>query len=185
MPTSRTQAQVLNLRDMVLVQNGGKDEQTAYFTIQNKFSKVAGSQNISFRASITEREELPDQSVLVPARGKILPDKATVLFAETLGQRPKYTDFTLIGAGIKEILFLLTKCFECRDRIILMDELATNLHPVQIKRLIGEILAPSGHDGESGQVVIITHSSSMASLEMLSSVNVVARVSRTEYSHIV
>ena len=167
------------------LQNGGKDEQTAYFAIQNKFSKVAGSQNISFRASITEREELPDQSVLAPARGKILPDKATVLFAETLGQRPKYTDFTLIGAGIKEILFLLTKCFECRDRIILMDEPATNLHPVQIKRLIGEILAPNEQNGESGQVVIITHSSSMASLEMLSAVNVVARVNRTEYSHIV
>ena len=109
----------------------------------------------------------------------------TVLFAETLGQKQKYTDFTRIGAGIKETLFLLAKCFERRDRVILMDEPATNLHPTQIRRLMDEILSSNEHRDETGQVVVITHSPSVASLEMLSSMNKIARVDRTEYSRIV
>ena len=65
-----------------------------------------------------------------------------------------------------------------------MDEPAANLHPTLIKRLMHEILAPGGQV-KPGQIAVITHSQAMASLEMLSSVNKIARVGRHEYSEIV
>ena len=48
-----------------------------------------------------------------------------------------------------------------------------------------EILTPDGQGVESSQIVVITHSPAMASLELLSSVNKIARVDRHEYSEIV
>ena len=66
-----------------------------------------------------------------------------------------------------------------------MDEPAANLHPTLIKRLMHEILTPDGQV-EPGQIAVITHSPAMASLEMLSSANKIARVDRRhEYSEIV
>ena len=66
-----------------------------------------------------------------------------------------------------------------------MDEPAANLHPTLIKRLMHEILTPDGQV-EPGQIAVITHSPAMASLEMLSSANKIARVDRRhQYSEIV
>ena len=165
------------------LQNGSKDKQNAYSAIQKRFETVLGQQNISFAVSVIERPEQQGQSVgNLP---KIYPDRATILFTEPSEQGQKSTDFMSIGAGIRETLFLLTRCFERRDGVILLDEPVTNLHPTQIRRLMDEILTPNGRNGGSGQVVIITHSPLLASREMLSSVNEIARIDRPAYSRIV
>ena len=167
------------------LQHGDKNGQASFSAIQCAFNNIAGNHNLSFNVSVTDGKKQSDQHVLTSSEAKICSHRVTVLFAETLGQKQKYTDFTRIGAGIKETLFLLAKCFERRDRVILMDEPATNLHPTQIRRLMDEILSSNEHRDETGQVVVITHSPSVASLEMLSSMNKIARVDRTEYSRIV
>ena len=167
------------------LKNGDRDMQAAYSAIQNKFKNVLGRQCLSFDISVIERVELPDQNTIDPVKGKIYPDRVTTLFAEADGERQKSTDFTSVGAGIKETLFLLTKCFDRQGRIILMDEPATNLHPAQIRRLMGEVLAPDGPNNESNQAVFITHSPSIANLELLSSVNEIVRVDREMHSRIV
>ena len=48
-----------------------------------------------------------------------------------------------------------------------------------------EILTPGDQGSEPGQIAVITHSQAIASLELLSSVNKIARVDRHRYSEIV
>ena len=48
-----------------------------------------------------------------------------------------------------------------------------------------EILTPGGQGAEPGQIAVVTHSQAIASLELLSSVNKIARVDRHGYSEIV
>ena len=66
-----------------------------------------------------------------------------------------------------------------------MDEPATNLHPTLIKRLMHEILTPGGQVGPRAKSQSSHILPAMASLEMLSSANKMARVERHEYSEIV
>ena len=167
------------------LKNGDEDGQAAYSAIQNKFKDVLGRQHLSFNISIIEKREPQDEHVIEPVKERIYPGRITVLFAETRGKRQKSINFASVGAGVREILFLLTKCLGQQGGIILMDEPATNLHPEQIRRLMGEILTPGGSNGKSNQVVLITHSPPMASLELLSSVNEIVRVDKEEYSRIV
>ena len=49
---------------------------------------------------------------------------------------------------------------------------------------MGKIISPDDQDAKSGQVVLVTHSPSLAGLEMLSRVNEIVRVDRHKYSHI-
>ena len=174
-----------NLQNFLFwLKNGNLDDQTAYSAIQNNFENVMGHQNLSFTVSLTGRVERSEEQVLDPPPAKVYPDTATVRFVETLGQRQKTTDFTAVGAGIRETLFLISMCLGRKDAMILMDEPATNLHPTQIRLLMEKILGSGNQISEASQIAIITHSATMASLRMLSSVDEIARVSRKEYSHI-
>lgn len=174
-----------NLQNFLFwLKNGNLDDQTAYSAIQNNFKNVMGHQNLSFTVSLTDRVERSEEQVVDPPPAKVYPGTATVRFVETLGQRQKTTDFTAVGAGIRETLFLISMCLGRKDTMILMDEPATNLHPAQIRLLMEKILGSGNQISEASQIAIITHSATMASLRMLSSVDEIARVSRKEYSHI-
>ena len=133
---------------------------------------------------MTESKTPVVQQNLEPTGGQVYPGKAVTSFPDTSGQQQGFINFAHVGAGIKETLFLLSSCFDRRDKMICMDEPATNLHPTLIKRLMHEILTP-GDQVEPGQIAVITHSPAMVSLEMLSSANKIARVDRNEYSEIV
>ena len=164
------------------LKNGDIHEQEAYAAIQDKFKNVHGGNDVPFSVSITGRTTPePQPNPILPGE-KVYPDRAVTSFPNTSGQ--KHIDFAHVGTGIKEALFLLSSCFDGQDKVILLDEPAANLHQTLIKRLMHEILAPDGQV-EPGQIAVITHSQAMASLEMLSSVNKIARVDRHEYSEIV
>ena len=167
------------------LQNGDKDGQATYSAIQERFKEMTGQQNLSFGLSIIERVETSEERAIGAEDRRIYPGRVTVLFGETHRKNQKSVSFASIGAGTKETLFLLTRCLDRQDGVILMDEPATNLHPTQISRLMGEILAPHDPDDESNQIAVITHSASLASLELLSSVNEIARVDRRTHSRIV
>ena len=80
------------------------------------------------------------------------------------------------------MLFLLTMCFGKQDGVVLLDEPAANLHPTQIRRLTREIMSTGDQSAKSGQVALITHSPTLASLELLSRASEIVRVNRREYS---
>ena len=165
------------------LKNGDRPEQEAYAAIQDKFKKIH-DQNVPFSVSVTERQTPVVQQNLEPTGGQVYPDRAVTSFPDASGPQQGFVDFAHVGAGIKETLFLLSSCFDGQDKVICMDEPAANLHPTLIKRLMHEILTPGGQV-EPGQIAVITHSPAMASLEMLSSANKIARVDRHEYSEIV
>ena len=167
------------------LKNGNRDRQKAYATIQSKFKKIQGWSDASFSVSVTEKQTRMEQQDLSPPRGHTYPDGAIISFPDMSGQERGFVDFARVGAGIKETLFLLSSCFDRQDKVILMDEPAANLHPTLIKRLMHEILTPDAQNNKSCQIMVITHSPAMASLEMLSSVNKIARVDRHDYSKIV
>ena len=164
------------------LKNGDRHGQKAYATIHDKFKNVHGGNDVSFSVSVTETKNPFGQPISESVGGRVFPEMAVTSFPGMSGQKP--IDFAHVGAGIKETLFLLSSCFDGQDKVILLDEPAANLHPTLIKRLMHEILAPGGQV-EPGQIAVITHSQAMASLEMLSSVNKIARVGRHEYSEIV
>ena len=167
------------------LKNGDRHGQEAYAAIQNKFKKLHSWNGTPFSVSVTEGQTREPQQNLESAGRQVYPGKAITSFPDASGQKLGFVDFAHVGAGIKETLFLLSSCFDRQDKIILMDEPAANLHPMLIKRLMHEILTLDGQGVESGQIVVITHSPAMASLELLSSVNKIARVDRHEYSEIV
>ena len=167
------------------LKNGDRYGQKAYAAIQDKFKKIHSRNGVPFSVLVTERQTPVVQQNQEPTGGQIYPDRAVISFPDTSGQKQGFVDFAHVGAGIKETLFLLSSCFDGQDKVILMDEPAANLHPTLIKRLMHEILTPDGQV-EPGQIAVITHSPAMASLEMLSSANKIARVDRRhQYSEIV
>ena len=167
------------------LKNGDRHEQEAYAAIQNKFKKIHIWNDMSFSVSVTESKTPVAQRNLEPPGGQVCPGKAVISFPDTSGQEHGFVDFAHVGAGIKEALFLLSSCFNRQDKVILMDEPAANLHPTLIKRLMHEILTPGGQGTKPGQIAVITHSQAIASLELLSSVNKIARIDRRGYSEIV
>ncbi|MGC1932475.1 MAG: TOPRIM nucleotidyl transferase/hydrolase domain-containing protein [Candidatus Nitrosopolaris sp.] len=58
------------------------------------------------------------------------------------------------GAGLAEILYLLTLSLGLRESVVLLDEPALNLHPPLLKTLISKIITGKNDN----QFVIITHS---------------------------
>ena len=166
------------------LKNGNRHEQKAYATIQDKFKKIHGRNGASFSVSVTGEQSPQVQQNLKPTGDQVYPDQAVTSFPNTSGQEHGFVDFAYVGAGIKETLFLLSSCFDRQDKVILMDEPAANLHPTLVKRLMREILMPDGQV-EPGQIVVVTHSPALASLEMLSSANKIVRVDRHKYSEIV
>ena len=113
---------------------------------------------------------------------KIRPDEVKITFHAAGDCEPK--GIMAVGAGVREVLFLLTKCLGQQDKIVLMDEPATNLHPTRIRILMNNILSPDNSGDKPTQVVIITHSPILADIELLSSVNEIVRVDRTTDSRI-
>lgn len=60
-----------------------------------------------------------------------------------------------VGAGVSESLFLLTALLGLKESVVLLDEPAVNLHPLQMKALFHAI------ESTQNQLVIVTHSSSL------------------------
>ena len=167
------------------LKNGDRQGQEAYAAIQNKFKKIHSGNDMPFSVSVAGSQTREPQRNSESTGGQVHPSRTTISFPDASGRKLRFVDFAHVGAGIKEALFLLSSCFNRQDKVILMDEPAANLHPMWIKRLMHEILTPDGQGVESSQIVVITHSPAMASLELLSSVNKIARVDRHEYSEIV
>lgn len=150
------------------LQNGDRSEQDACSTIQKMFKDVMKQQNLSFMVAMTKREKSPKNTRLHSAKSKVYPSRAIVRFVEKHGQEEKFTNFMDVGAGVRETLFLLGKCFGRQDGVILLDEPAVNLHPTHIRQLMNQIMST---DARLAQIVVVTHSPTLANLEMLSSIN--------------
>ena len=161
--------------------SGNRREQDTCSAIQQIFKEVMERENLSFMVELTKSVKTPKNVGLDSAEGRIYPGRAIVRFAKKYGQEERFTNFMDIGAGVRETLFLLAKCFGRQDGVILLDEPAVNLHPTQIRQLMNQIMST---DARAAQIVVVTHSPALANLEMLSSVNEIVRVDRREHSRI-
>ena len=146
-----------------------------YELIKQEFDKVFKNQNLTFDLKIvpTEITNVEPGS----EERKSLPEKATIIFYDKLHDLHS-NDFFSVGAGVRESLFLLAKYFGHEGGIILMDEPALNLHPLQIQQLMRRIFSHNDSTTNSNQIMIITHSPVLGSMDMLSSVNEIIRVQK-------
>ena len=162
-----------NLQNFIFwLQNSGqKDDLEKLDVIKKGFKEIMqNDMTFDIQVVLSESESDPEP------RKRRIPDKATIKFHEP--DSPVWRDFNTVGAGIRESLFLLSKCMG-KDETILMDEPATNLHPLQIKSLMNKILKyKSEYAEKSNQIIIITHSPVLASLEMMDNMNI-TRIQKT------
>ena len=163
------------------LQSSDKNEQEACSAIRSTFEEILKQQSLSFTVSVTEKK-VSDKNELDEPKEKIYPDRTVVRFVSTSDQGQRPLDFMSVGAGVRETLFLLTMCFGKQEGVVLLDEPAANLHPTQIRRLMRKIMSTGDQGAKSGQVALITHSPTLASLELLSRANEIVRVNRREYS---
>ncbi len=162
-----------NLQNFIFwLQNSGhEDDLEKLGTIKKGFKEIM-QDDMTFDIQIISSELESDPE----PRKRRIPDKATIKFHEP--NSLVWLDFNTVGAGIRESLFLLSKCMG-KDETILMDEPATNLHPIQIKSLMNKILKyKSQYADKSNQIIIITHSPVLASLEMMYNMNI-TRIQKT------
>ena len=137
-----------------------------YEKIQYKFKEIMNNENLSFNISFDSTAEKDTRENNI-----VKAENAFILFVDIKSKNKSYNFFE-VGSGVREILFLLTKYFGNPGNIILMDEPATNLHPILIKKLMSKILL--NEDGEEqNQIIIITHSPTLANIESLSSSNII------------
>ena len=137
-----------------------------YEKIQSEFKEIMNNENLLFNVSFDSTTEKDVRM------NNIVKAENTVIVFEDIKSRDKLYNFFEVGSGVREILFLLTTYFGNPGNIILMDEPATNLHPILIKKLMSKILL-NENDEEQNQIIIITHSPTLANIESLSSSNII------------
>lgn len=144
--------------------------------IKKCFQDVMSSQKLSFDISLSEKEEEKKEHWDWGPKSKI-PDKVKVIFLEKVKDSENKYSFNSVGAGVRECLFLITKCLSSQHGVIAMDEPALNLHPLQISLLMKKIFSLNDPKSESqNQIIIITHSSALASLDTLTAANEIIRI---------
>ncbi len=143
--------------------------------IQCTFSKIMKSENMSFDVS------MQNPSNNDTGQSSTQRDKVSVTFRNEHSSPDDPIKFMESGAGIREILFLITKYFDTKQSIIFMDEPAINLHPTLIKKLMIEIFS---EQYEQNQLVIITHSSVIVSNTKLLSMSNIIRIFKNNTSMI-
>lgn len=157
--------------------NNQKDKQT-FSNIKKCFEEVMSSQRLSFDVSLTEKEvkkkETWDWGPTITE-----PDKCTILFLEKVNDSVNKFGFTSVGAGVRECLFLITKCLDSKHSVITLDEPALNLHPLQINLLMKKIFLINNESSDNNnQIIIITHSPTLATLDTLTEVNEIVRIKK-------
>lgn len=155
-----------------------KFDKELFSKIQTIFSEVLKSQNLSFETILTEKiVETKDEYDWGPK--KIIPDKVTIQFLEKIKDTQNRYEFNSVGAGVRECLFLITKCLASRQTIIALDEPALNLHPSQINMLMKKLSIENSRLKENkNQFIIITHSPVLANLNTLTEMNEIIRVKK-------
>jgi len=157
--------------------NGENEDNRRYELIKKSFQNIFFGK-LSFDVEIIGKDIAQKNASAAPPE-EIVPDKATISFYETIKDMPAKHGFQEVGAGVRESLFLLAKCIGQQNNIILLDEPALNLHPLQVRMLFREIFSMNQSlDDKKNQVIIVTHSPILASLEMLSDVNEIIRVTK-------
>lgn len=134
--------------------NSSKEFRIHYSEIETQFSKILNNEvnfNIIFEEKpVTTPDNKPSKHIIP----KIVFEKNGIQFSQDE-----------MGAGIKEILLLLTKSKLEKESIILMDEPALHIHPIQLKTALREII--QNITGSKSQLLLISHSVNMPIVEFL------------------
>lgn len=137
------------------------DKRERFYDIRQAFEEVIQSERLSFDVIISyEREEDKEPNNYEPKDLKLKAVKSDIVVVS----RDRGTQYKLdnAGSGLGEIIFLLSLSHGVRDGIILYDEPASNLYPLQMKSLMNKLL--KDNEQRNNMFVIITHSSDLTSL---------------------
>jgi len=82
-----------------------------------------------------------------------------------------------VGAGLTEIIYLLTASYGMKDSLIMLDEPSVNLHPPMMKALMRYI----ENTENKNQFIIITHSAELSQYELFESEADLAYIRKTNH----
>ena len=126
--------------------------------IQEAFNQIYQSEELTIDV-VLEYEKIM-QNVVWDTKKPQKPKRPVVIVSDKkLGKR-----FPLdqVGAGLTEIIYLLSACYGIEDSIIMLDEPSVNLHPTMMKSLMRYIENPENNN----QFLIITHSVDLLHYEL-------------------
>ena len=136
------------------------DTRRRYTRIQEKFEEIFRQEHISF--VLVGNYDEDGGSSQNQSKG---PTSVSICITQGKTRQFLLDD---AGAGLGEVIYLLTLSFGLKESVVLLDEPALNLHPPLLKSLIREIITPNRKVIQSktedhiynndNQFVIITHS---------------------------
>ena len=134
-----------------------------YTDIQKKFEEIFRQQDLSFDLVSSYDED--DSSNQNQNKG---PKSVSICITQGKTKQFFLDD---VGAGLGEVIYLLTLSFGLRESVVLLDEPALNLHQPLLKSLISKIITSNSvskddsnqsknapNDDSDNQFIIITHS---------------------------
>lgn len=147
--------------------NASKAIRKQYSEIDTQFSKILKDE-VNFNIIYEEKRILAAENMqgkhLIP---KIIFERNGIQFSQDE-----------VGAGIKEILLLLTKSKLEKESLIFMDEPALHIHPIQLKMTLREII--KNITDSKSQLLLISHSVNMPIVEFLEKNNQLIHVKMEE-----
>jgi len=130
--------------------------------IKKAFNEILKADELSIDVSL-DYATLQRPVVFAGGKEPQTPKKPTILITDKkLGKR---LPLSQVGAGLAEIIYLLTASYGMKNSIILLDEPSVNLHPPLMKSLMRYIQKPENEN----QFIIITHSVELAQYELFES----------------
>ncbi len=126
--------------------------------IRHAFNEIMKVDELSFDVSLEYQKT--QRQVTFGQKDPEIPKRPTILIADKkLGKR-----FPLqqVGAGLAEIIYLLTASYGMQDSVIMLDEPSVNLHPSMMKALMRYIEKPENKN----QFITITHSAELTQYEL-------------------
>lgn len=133
-------------------------ESEKFRRIQDAFNQIYQSEELTIDA-VLEYEKIM-QNVIWDTKKPQKPKRPVITISDKkLGKR-----FPLdqVGAGLAEIIYLLSACYGIENSIIMLDEPSVNLHPTMMKSLMKYIENPENNN----QFLIITHSVDLLHYEL-------------------
>jgi predicted ATP-dependent endonuclease of OLD family len=129
--------------------------------IRHAFNDILKADELSLDVALEYKPM--DRNVNFAGADEKVPKRPMILITDNkLRKRLSLKD---VGAGLAEIVYLLSASYGMKNSIVLLDEPSVNLHPPMMKSLMRYL----GNDQNQNQFVIITHSAELVQYELFES----------------
>lgn len=137
------------------------EKREKFENIRHAFNDIMGSTELNVDVALEYQDVKPN--VVFGGKDELQPKRPMILITDK--KLKKQFPLEQVGAGIAEILYILTACYGIENSVIILDEPAINLHPTMMKTLLKYIENPDNKN----QFLIITHSAELLQYELFES----------------